>query len=193
MYLSFFRLQGYPGELGPMGSPGEQGQMVSICDDCACAIFLIFTIVFELIEMKSHSFTGSTWRARTTWLCWTKWPTRRCYTLICFLFVSVRNKLLFSRWFGKRRTPSSDSLWGSFSFPSWGRGCGPAPRMRWKLQLKEPSRRLRLRSTSLLSFYFWLWLLVIFKGQRGELGKDGKPGLVVSEHNSLNNNVVLKT
>ena len=139
MYLSFFRLQGYPGELGPMGSPGEQGQMVSICDDCACAIFLIFTIVFQLIEMKLHSFTGSTWSTRTTWLCWTKWPTRRCYTLICVLFVSLRNKLLFPRWFGKRRTPSSGSLSVSFFFPPWRWAC--ALLLEWDGSYSSRSRR----------------------------------------------------
>ena len=92
--------------------------MVSICDDCACAIFLIFTIVFELIEMKLYSFTGSTWSARTTWLCWTKWPTRRCYTLICVLFVSVRNKLLFLVDLGKEeRLPQARSQCLSFPHP----------------------------------------------------------------------------
>ena len=99
-----------------MGSPGEQGQMVSICDDCACAFFLIFTIVFELIEMKLHSFIGSTWSARTTWLCWTKWPTRRCYTLICVLFVSVNCYFLVA--LGKEeRLPRARSQCLSFSHP----------------------------------------------------------------------------
>ena len=80
--------------------------------------FLIFTIVFELIEMRLHSFTGSTWSARTTWLCWTKWPTRRCYTLICVLFVSVRNKLLFVVDLGKEeRLPRARSQCLSFSHP----------------------------------------------------------------------------
>lgn len=179
MYL-FFRLQGYPGELGLMGSPGEQGQMVPICEDCACANFWK-DLVFELIEMKLHTFSGSTWSTRTAWLCRTKWPTRRCYTLICVLFVSVRNKLLFSCWFGNRRTPSSGSLPVPLFFPPWERGC--ALLLEWGRSYSLRSRRDVFDcGRPLFSDFTFDCGFFIFKGQRGELGKDGKPGLMVSQH-----------